>query len=563
MSKKAPEANISVIKEKLRAAGFRGDIDDSNTAKDFYSHDASLFEIRPELVVSPRDAKDVEQLVKLVGANKPVMPELSVTARSAGTDMSGGAINDSIIVDFTKYFTKIGSVDHNRARTQPGVLYEAFEKETFKFQAQMPTYPASRGLCSVGGMVNNNSGGEKSLEFGKTADFVTELKFVFADGVERTVRPLKKPELDKKMAQKDFEGKVYRELFELIEQNYDTIKAAKPKVSKDSTGYHLWDVWDRDTQVFDLTRLIVGAQGTLGFTTDIEFRLERHRPHSGLLVLFLRDLDRLGELINVVLSHRPATFESFDDSTLLLSIKFMPYFLKLLGLRAFIRLCFGLIPDGMQLLHGIPKLVLMIEFNGESEEEVRRKIRNLHKELGVKRAYYEINGFEEDPTEGKSEKFWIMRRQSFNILRKKVKDKHTAPFIDDLIVNPPYLPEFLPRLRVIIKKYKLFATIAGHVGDGNFHIIPLMKLEDSKERAKLLPAMREVNELVLSYHGSLSGEHNDGLVRGPWLEQMYGKKVLGIFKQAKHIMDPDNIFNPHKKADADWDYSFSHVRDHF
>jgi len=101
------------------------------------------------------------------------------------------------------------------------------------------------------------------------------------------------------------------------------------------------------------------------------------------------------------------------------------------------------------------------------------------------------------------------------------------------------------------------------MGDGNFHIIPLMKLEDPAQRATILPAMKEVDELVLKYKGSLSGEHNDGLVRGPWLEQMYGKEVLELFRQAKHIMDPDGIFNPHKKADADWDYSFGHIRDHF
>lgn len=555
--------NLETFKQKLVDLGFRGDIDDSEAAKDFYSHDASLFEVRPQLIVKPKDAKDLEELVGLVGANKATMPELSVTARSAGTDMSGGAINDSIIVDFTKYFTTIGKVTPTSARTQPGVMYEAFEKETLEQHALMPTYPASRSLCSVGGMVNNNSGGEKSLEYGKTIDFVTELKVVFADGVERTVRPLRKNELDAKMAQQDFEGKVYRELFKLVTSNYDKIKAAEPRVSKNSTGYNLWDVWDPEREVFDLTKLIVGAQGTLGFTTDIEFRLVPARPHSGLLVIFLKDIDKLGELINVVLSHKPATFESFDDATLLLSIKFMPYFLKILGFKAFVKLCIGLIPDALQLIHGIPKLVLMIEFNGESEEEVRGKIKALHKELGMKRAYYEINGFEETDTEVKSEKFWIMRRQSFNLLRKKVKDKHTAPFIDDLIVNPPYLVEFLPRLRAIIHKYKLFATIAGHMGDGNFHIIPLMKLEDPKERAKLLPAMKEVDELVLQYKGSLSGEHNDGLIRGPWLEQMYGPEMLGIFKQAKRIMDPDNIFNPHKKVDADWDYSFSHIRDHF
>ena len=187
----------------------------------------------------------------------------------------------------------------------------------------------------------------------------------------------------------------------------------------------------------------------------------------------------------------------------------------------------------------------------------------LHKEMSKHRARYEINGFEEDSSELKSEKFWIMRRYSFQLLRSKVKDKHTAPFIDDFVVPPVHLTAFLPRLRKIIKKYKLFATIAGHMGDGNFHIIPLMKLEDPVDRAKILPAMKEVNNLVLHYGGSLSGEHNDGLVRGPWLEQMYGKDVVKLFRDAKDIMDPQHIFNPHKKANADWNYSFSNIRKHF
>lgn len=551
------------FKQTLVQRGFKGEIDDSDDTLEFYSHDASMFEIKPKVVVSPQDAHDVETLVSLAGDKKHTMPNLSLTARSAGTDMGGGAINDSVIVDFKKHFTKIEKVSSTAAQAQPGVLYRDFEPETFKHNALMPSYPASRDLCTIGGMVNNNSGGEKSLEFGKTENYVTELKFVFADGVERTVKPLKRHELLAKIGQKDFEGKVYKKLYDLIESHYEMIVNAKPKVTKNSTGYNLWDVWDRDSGIFDLTKLIVGAQGTLGFVTDIHFKLVPKRAHSGLLVLFLHDIDDLGEIIPKVLEAKPATFESFDDATLWLSIRFMPSFLKLLGPAKFIHLLLSLIPDGLQLLKGIPKLILMIEFNGDTEDEVRQKIHALHGELNKHRARYEINGFEEDATEGKSEKFWLMRRQSFNLLRSKVKDKHTAPFIDDLVVNPPYLTEFLPKIRKIIKKYKLLATVAGHMGDGNFHIIPLMKLEDKKDRAKLLPAMKEVDELVLKYHGSLSGEHNDGLVRGPWLGEMYGPQMLHIFQEAKHIMDPDGIFNPHKKANADWDYSFSHIRDHF
>ncbi len=551
------------IMEGLKKAGFSGELDDSIEARDFYSHDASMFELRPKLIVKPRNAKDVEILIKFTAKAKQDKAHISLTARSAGTDMSGGAINDSVIVDFQKYFNKIENITSVSAHAQPGVFYRDFESETLKHHALMPSYPASRDMASIGGMVNNNSGGEKSLEYGKTENFVTKLNFVFADGVEREVKPLNRTELNKKMAQKDFEGEVYRKLFKLIDENYEEINNAKPKVSKNSTGYNLWDVWDKEKGIFDLTKLIVGAQGTLGFVTDIHFRLVKAREHSGLLVLFMKDIDDLGEVIPTVLEAKPSTFESFDDATLWLSIRFMPSFLKLLGWKRFIHLLITLIPDGLQLLRGVPKLILMVEFNGETEAEVRQKVIALHKTLNPKRARYEINGFEEDPSESKSEKFWIMRRYSFQLLRSKVKDKHTAPFIDDFVVPPNNLTVFLPKLRKIIKKYRLLATIAGHMGDGNFHVIPLMKLEDPKDRKKILPAMKEVNNLVLKYGGSLSGEHNDGLVRGPWLEMMYGKSMMTIFKEAKHIMDPQLIFNPHKKANAEWEYSFSHIREHF
>jgi FAD/FMN-containing dehydrogenase len=546
------------FKKKLQAAGFRGELLDDAVSKEFYSHDASLFEVRPQLVVCPVDSQDVQTLISLVAERKKAMPELSLTARSAGTDMSGGAVNESVIVDFNKHFTHIEEVSEHEAHAQPGVFYRDFEKETLKHGALMPSYPASRDLCTIGGMVANNSGGEKSLEYGKTKDFVNELHVVFADGHEYVVRPLTKAQLIKKMAQGDYEGNIYKNLFELIDANYDVIQAARPQVTKNSMGYNLWDVWDRETGVFDLAKLIVGSQGTLGFVTDIKFRLVPTRPYSGLLVCFLKDIAPLGEIINKVMTHKPATFESFDDQTLYLSIRFMPSFRKYLGNWGLVKLLFSLIPDGFMLLRGIPKLILMVEFNGMTQQEVDDKINLLRTDL---KPYH--MAMERDETAAKSQKFWIMRRQSFNLLRSKVKDKHTAPFIDDLVVSPPHLTEFLPRLRQIINKYKLNATIAGHMGDGNFHIIPLMKIEDPKEKDKILPAMEEVDDLVLHYKGSLSGEHNDGLVRGPWLKEQFGEEVLDLFRQAKHICDPDNIFNPHKKSDADWDYSYKHIREHF
>src|SRR6266542_1488818 len=447
--------------QKLKASGFAGEIDASDETREFYSHDASLFEIKPQLVVMPQNSKDVERLVALVAQNKKKMPELSITARSAGTDMSGGTLNESIIVDCNKHFTKIKSVTPEEAHAEPGVFYRDFEKETLKKKAIMPSYPASRDLCTIGGMVANNSGGEKSLEYGKTKDFVNELRVIFADGKEYTVKPLSKTEMVKKMAQGDYEGNIYKNLFELISNNYDAIMAAKPQVSKNSMGYNLWDVWNKESGVFDLTKLIVGSQGTLGFVTDIKFRLVPTRAYSGLLVCFLKDIAPLGAIINKVMTHKPATFESFDDQTLYLSIRFMPSFRKYLGNWGLVKLLFSLIPDGFMLLRGIPKLILMVEFNGATQQEVDEKINLLRTDL---KPYH--MAMERDETAAKSQKFWIMRRQSFNLLRSKVKDKHTAPFIDDLVVSPPHLTEFLPQLREIVKRYKLLATIAGHMGDG-------------------------------------------------------------------------------------------------
>jgi FAD/FMN-containing dehydrogenase len=538
---------------------FSGSVDTSDDALEAYSHDASLFELRPSAVLHPKDSADIQAAVRFVNKHKATMPELSLTPRSAGTDMSGGAINTSLIIDMTSHFNKVLNLTTAAARVQPGVFFRDFDKKTIEKNVLLPSYPASRDLATVGGMASNNSGGEKSLRYGKTANYVTELKVVLADGNEYTIKPLKKDELVRKMSEQTFEGKLYKETFELLEKHYDEIQAAKPHVSKDSTGYHLWDVWNRESGVFDLTKLFVGAQGTLGIITEIEFKLVPREPLSGVLVCYMKDVNKLGDVIPEVVAQHPETFESFDDNTLWLSFRFFPSFIKKLGFKLWLKTALQLIPDALALSRGIPKLILMIEFTGSDQADIDRRIDEMARILKHDHMLY----VEKDDTIEKSKKFWLMRRESFNLLRSKVHDKHTAPFIDDFVVPPNRMPEFWPRIRKIIKKYKLLATIAGHMGDGNFHVIPLMKIEDPKERRKLQPAMKEVNNLVLKYGGSISGEHNDGLVRGPWLEAMYGKKVLGYMKEAKHIFDPENIFNPHKKTDASWGYSFSHIREKF
>lgn len=518
------------------------------------SRDASIFEVRPSAVVVPKNVDDLKKLVKFVTDNKTSNPELSLTARSGGTDMSGGPLNESIIVDFAN-FNHILGVGDDSAITEPGVYYRDFEKATLAKGLLLPSYPASRELCMVGGMVANNAGGEKSLKYGKTADYVEELDVVLSDGEDYTLKPLNTGELEDKKKQDNFEGKIYREMHELLEQNYDLIQAARPKVSKNSAGYALWDIGNRKT--FDLTKLFVGSQGTLGLITKIKFRLIKPNKYSKLLVLFLNDFQSLGDLINAVLKYKPESFEIYDDNTIKLAVRFWPEMLKKMKGNA-LALGFRFIPEILMLLTGgMPKLVLIAEFTGNEEASILNTMEDLKKNVEDKfKVKSRIASSRAD-----AEKYWTIRRESFNLLRKHVQGKKTAPFIDDVIVRPEQLPEFLPKLNAILEPYKnMVYTIAGHAGDANFHVIPLMDLTRQEDRSSIPKIAEEVYNLVIEFGGSITAEHNDGLIRTPYLEKMFGYEVVKLFEATKKIFDPLNVFNPRKKVGGDVGWVMNHIR---
>jgi len=533
----------------------QGDVEADEATLQKYSHDASLFEVRPRVVVFPKDSEDVKNLVKFLSERKESQPELSLTARSAGTDMTGGGLTESVMMEFTRHFNRVKEVGEGRAVSQPGVYYRDFEKATLAAGQLLPSYPASREICAIGGMVNNNSGGEKTLKYGKTEKYIEDLKVVLADGNEYHLEKLNKEELDAKLKQKNFEGLVYQKIFNLIDKNYDLIKKAKPNVSKNSMGYNLWDVWDKDKDEFNLAKLFVGSQGTLGITTEATFRLVKAMPESGLLVVFLQDLNLIDDAVREIKPLNPVSFESFDDKTFKLAIKFFWSFARHFGWNMF-SLGWQFLPDvWMMLTGGLPRLVLLIEFEGENRAEVRSRLKEAKNRLSK----YEFP-MRVAPSKASSKKYWLIRRESFNLLRQRVKGYKTAPFIDDVIVHPDKLPEFLPKLYAILEKYEFIDTIAGHVGDGNFHVIPLMKLENEEERAKIPKAMEEITELTLAYGGSLSAEHNEGLIRGPYSRRQFGDKVYKLFEETKKIFDPLGIFNPGKKTGATLDYAMAHLK---
>jgi FAD/FMN-containing dehydrogenase len=382
-----------------------------------------------------------------------------------------------------------------------------------------------------------------------------EIKIVMEDGEEHTFAPINYAELQAKIAKNDFEGKLYKEIFDIVDKNYDMVKAAKPDVSKNSAGYYLWNVWDKEKDVFDMTKLICGSQGTFGMVTEAKIRLVPIKKHSEMVVVFMRNLDNLAQLTNTILEYKPESFESYDDKTLKLALRFLPEMFKIMKATNIFKLGFSFWPEAlMTLTGGLPKLVLMAEFTGDDSELVHSQAKAAYD--GIQKYHFSSRMV----SETESDKYWTIRRQSFSLLRNHVHGMRTAPFIDDIIVKPEHMPEFLPKLNKILDKYTgLIYTIAGHVGNGNFHIIPLMDLHDPKAKQIIPEISDQVYTLIHEYKGSITAEHNDGLIRTPYLNQMYGEKITHLFEVTKNAFDPLNMFNPGKKVHGSLKYAMDHL----
>ena len=318
-------------------------------------------------------------------------------------------------------------------------------------------------------------------------------------------------------------------------------------------------MYNKEKKIFDLTQLWVGAQGTLGMMLEAKIGLVPVRKHREMEIIFLHDLSHLGEIIDAVLPLQPESFEGYDDNTLKLALRFFPEFAKKLGIVGLIQSGLAFAPAFIQMLIGrLPKLILQIDFTGDDPAELEKKIATLREK--IKHLHPQTRVAREDL----EKRYWLVRRESFNLLRNKISDKHTAPFIDDFVIDPHKIAEVLPLVTDVLKKHPEFIfTIAGHVGNGNFHIIPLVTIEDSKVRAAIPEISKEVYGIITKFGGSTTGEHNDGLVRSPYLEQMYGKEVVKLFEETKKIFDPENIFNPRKKVYSDMDWSMKHLRSHW
>lgn len=526
-----------------------GEITDNQEARDYFATDGSVFTITPSAVIYPRNTHDVQQTVAYAAdeADKKNR-KFSLVARGKGTDQAGAALGDGAMVVFPAHMNHIGAITKDTVTVQPGVTFGSLQKVLHSHGRFLPPYPSSIDFATMGGAIANNTCGEMTYKYGSTADWVQSLKVVLDDGSMITTRRMSKREVNRKKGLMTREGDLYRNIDGLLQDNAALVRSAKLNTSKNSAGYRLGAIRGKDGSI-DLSQLFIGSQGTLGMVTEATFKTAPYERHTTLVVGYFDSLEKVGEAVLKIQKYKPAAMEIVDYYLLDFLKKNQPETIE------------GLIPEGE-----LPKAVVLIEYDNQSHLRQRMMARRTEKVLK------KLAGSQLTTTNPRTEhRLWAIRHSAAAVIWMNNGPKKALPIIEDGCVPVEKLPDFLEGVYKMLKKHKLEIAVWGHAGDANFHMQPFMDLSKAKDRKKVFEVMDEFYNMVMKMGGTTAGEHNDGLLRAPYLEKLYGKEVYDLFKDVKKICDPKGVFNPRIKLDVKkkdlepllrHEYSMKHLYDH-
>lgn len=527
-----------------------GEVLTSAAIRDYFSTDASVLTLMPNMVIYPRTINDIRKVMRFSWQLAERGHVLPVTARGHGTDQSGAAIGEGIILVFPAHMNKLLELDAKQglARIQPGINYQTFEEAMHTHGKFLPPYPASMAYSTVGGAIANNSAGEKTIKYGAMRQYVDRLEVVLANGEVIQTGRIGKRELNRIKGQTNFEGEVYRQIDGIITDNWDIITANTGlRVTKNSSGYQLADVKRKDGSI-DLTPLFVGSQGTLGIISEAIVRLEDYNPRTHLILAEFGDLATAHDAIDALLPLDPSALEMVDGNLIQFVERQHPKQLQ------------GLIQSDE------PAVVLLVEFDDLSERGRRHKSKKAFKQLqGLAREVEFTDDYE------RQQRLWSLRHSAATVINYNQDGKAALPIIEDGIVPFDQFETYLNGVYALFKKYRLEAAVWGHAGDANLHMQPLMSLAKVTDRQNVFKIMEEYYDLVLTLGGSIAAEHNDGRLRTPFIEKQFGADMAAIFAQVKQAFDPHGMLNSGVKAGTTLkslapmlrkEYSIAHLGDH-
>jgi FAD/FMN-containing dehydrogenase/Fe-S oxidoreductase len=501
-----------------------GDILFDRYSRLLYSTDASIYQIEPIGVVVPRHKADVQAVIEI--ANKL---NVTVLPRGGGTSLAGQTVGHSIVLDFSKYMQNVLEVNKEElwCRVQPGLVQDELNAYVRGMGLQFGPDTSTANRATIGGMIGNNSAGAHSLTYGKTLDHVIELTVLLADGSEAVLRDVSAEAVQTFSRVDSIEGRAYREVLRLTQQHKNEILDRYPKIMRRVSGYNL-DEFVKP-QPFNLSRMLVGSEGTLATVVEAKMRLVPKPKWTAMDVIHFDDDNEALECAQVILQTRPYAMESTDKMVL--------------------NLARGNIEQSRRLsfVQGNPDSLLMVEYAGETEEEVRDQVYKLEEvRKREKIGYAATLAFK--PQEVKA--IWGVRKAGLGLLLGIKGDKKPIAFVEDTAVEPAKLPEFIRRFKEIVARHDTVAGYYGHCSVGCMHIRPLINLKEVSEKVKMVSIANDITDLVLEFNGALSGEHGDGLARSHFNAKLFGPALYDAFRQVKRAFDPKNLMNPGKIVDA-------------
>ena len=529
------KADPSDVAQEFRRE-IEGEVRFDAYSKVLYSTDASIWQVEPIGVVIPKHAADVSAAVGLAArTGTPILP------RGGATSLSGQTVGHAVHIDFSKYMHEVleCNTEEGWVRVQPGVIQDQLNDFLRPLGFQFGPDTSTSNRATIGGMIGSNSAGAHSILHGKTIDHVLELNVVLADGSEACLGPLETGELDRRTRGESLENRLYEETRKLGEAYREEILKRFPRLLRRVSGYNLDELVAQGAEFgagyssqpgpYNLAKLIVGSEGTLAVVSEAKLRIVPLPRKKGLLVVHFRSLFEAIDAAPEIVERDPAAVEIIDDF-ILGRARASPSF-----------------RDRMKIFDPQAQALLLVEFYGDSEPEIRASLDELQTHLSRRRIGFNYLPLT-DPARQKN--IWQVRKESLGLLMGVKGDKKPVAFVEDPAVPVEKMPSFLRRFDEILKSHDARGGYYGHASVGCVHVRPAIDLKQASEIDKMGKIGDEVCRLVMEYGGAMSGEHGDGLARGKFNRVLFGAKIYEAFRETKALFDPHNILNPGKVVET-------------
>ncbi len=527
---KTKETQVLKALENLKTK-FEGDIYLDELQRIVYATDASAYREKPLAVCLPKTDEDIGLLISFANKNTtPLIP------RAAGTSLAGQVVGNGIIVDISKYFTKIIEINAKErwVRVQAGVVLDELNLVLEKYKLFFAPETSTSNRCMMGGMLGNNSCGAHSLIYGSTRDHTLEVKCILSDGSQAEFKALSIEEFEEKMKGNTLESKVYQNIFNILssKENQDHIRKEfpDPSIERRNTGYAIdilleSEIFTPEKEKFNFSKLLAGSEGTLAFTSEIKLNLEPLPPKNKALVcVHLNSVTEALKANLIALKFKPFSIELMDKAIMDLTKKNKQQ------------------AENRFFVKGDPGALLIVEFVEEEDSIIEEKAKAMQAALEA-----EHYGFHFPIVKGKDiKKVWTLRKAGLGVLSNMPGDELPIPVIEDTAVNPELLPAYIEEFDKMLAKYGKSCVYYAHIATGELHLRPILNLKKPADVELFHSIALDTAKLVKKYKGSLSGEHGDGRLRGEFIPIMIGDENYKLLEDIKNTWDPNHIFNPGK-----------------